>query len=104
MRDKISCIGLTRAAKAEQKSLVPARQAQRTNQERTPFICNHSPQFQQSAGATPFYCSLSGTLLALRHSVFQVEPLPITQELAGGMYSNNRKVWFSLLILFREVP
>jgi len=29
----------TRAAKAEQKSLVPARQSQRTNQERTPFIC-----------------------------------------------------------------
>jgi hypothetical protein len=31
--------GRTRAAKANQKSLVPARQAQRTNQERTPFIC-----------------------------------------------------------------
>ncbi len=30
--------GPTRAAKAEQKSLVPSRQAQRTNQERTPFI------------------------------------------------------------------
>jgi hypothetical protein len=29
----------TRAAKAEQKSLELARQAQRTNQSRTPFIC-----------------------------------------------------------------
>jgi hypothetical protein len=28
-----------RAAKAEQKSLVPARQAQRINRERTSFIC-----------------------------------------------------------------
>jgi hypothetical protein len=27
------CIGATRAAKAKQKSLVPARQAKRTNQE-----------------------------------------------------------------------
>ncbi len=38
-RKKISCTGLTRAAKAEQKSLVPALQAQRTNQERISFIC-----------------------------------------------------------------
>ncbi len=30
---------LIRAAKAEKKSLVPGRQAQRTNQGRTPFIC-----------------------------------------------------------------
>ncbi len=29
----------TIAAKAEQKSLVPARQAQQTKQGRTPFIC-----------------------------------------------------------------
>jgi hypothetical protein len=33
------CTGPTRAAKAEQKSLVQARQAQRTNQGRVPFIC-----------------------------------------------------------------
>jgi hypothetical protein len=37
--EKISCTGSPRAAKAEQKSLVPARQAQRTNQGRTPFTC-----------------------------------------------------------------
>jgi hypothetical protein len=30
---------VVRAAKTEQKSLVSTRQAQRTNQERTPFIC-----------------------------------------------------------------
>ncbi len=35
---KIFCTGPTRAAKAEQKFLVPALQAWRTNQERTPFI------------------------------------------------------------------
>ncbi len=39
VRKKTFCTGPNRAAKAEQKSLVPARQAQRTNQERTPFIC-----------------------------------------------------------------
>jgi hypothetical protein len=37
--EKIFCTWSTRAAKAEQKSLVPARQAQRTNQGRIPFIC-----------------------------------------------------------------
>jgi hypothetical protein len=36
---KIFCSGPTRAAKTEQKSLVLARQAQETNQERIPFIC-----------------------------------------------------------------
>ncbi len=34
------CTGLTRAAKAGQKSIVPARRAQQTNSERTPFICS----------------------------------------------------------------
>jgi hypothetical protein len=37
VRKKIFCTGPTRAAKAEQKSLVPERQAQRTNPSRTPF-------------------------------------------------------------------
>jgi hypothetical protein len=37
--EKIFCTGPARAVKAEQKSLVPARQAQRSNQGRTPFIC-----------------------------------------------------------------
>jgi hypothetical protein len=37
--EKNICTGLTRAAKAEQKSLVPERQAQLTNEGRTPFIC-----------------------------------------------------------------
>ncbi len=36
---KIFCTGLTRAAKAGYKSLVPARRALRTNQGRAPFIC-----------------------------------------------------------------
>jgi hypothetical protein len=41
VRKKIFCTGPTRAARAEQKSLVPARHAQRTNQGRTPLICTH---------------------------------------------------------------
>ncbi len=39
VREKIFCTGPTRAAKAEQKSLVPALKAQQTNQEKTPLIC-----------------------------------------------------------------
>ncbi len=41
VRKKIFCIGPTRAATAGQKSLVPARQAQQTNQGRTHFIFIH---------------------------------------------------------------
>jgi hypothetical protein len=46
-----------RPAKAEQKSLLPAGDAQRTNQGRTPSFNLYSlsplsPKFQQSAGAT----------------------------------------------------
>jgi hypothetical protein len=37
--EKILFTGPTKAAKAEQKFLVPAGQAQRANQEWTPFIC-----------------------------------------------------------------
>jgi hypothetical protein len=36
---KYFVFALIRAAGAEKKFRVPARQAQRTNQERTPFIC-----------------------------------------------------------------
>jgi hypothetical protein len=39
VRTKIFCTGPTRAAKAEQKSLVLARQAQRTNYESISFSC-----------------------------------------------------------------
>ncbi len=35
----IFCSGLTNAAKAGQNSFVPARQAQRTSQRKTPFMC-----------------------------------------------------------------
>ncbi len=37
--EKIFCTGPTTAANSEQNPLVLALQAQRTNQERTPFIC-----------------------------------------------------------------
>ncbi len=70
MRKKnIFCTGPTRAAKAEQKSLVRELQAQRTNQGGTPFhlysLSPHSPQFQQSAGAT--LSSLFGLIFLLFH-------------------------------------
>jgi hypothetical protein len=42
VRKKIFCIRLTGAAKAEQKSLVPARQAQLTHQGRTPSFVLYS--------------------------------------------------------------
>jgi hypothetical protein len=68
-RKNIFCTEPTRAAKAGQKSLVPASPA---NQPRkSPFhmysLSLHLLQFQQSAGATPLY-SLSG------HAVSFVSP------------------------------
>jgi hypothetical protein len=57
--EKIFCTGQTRAAKAEQKSLVPAREAQQTKPRKDSFhlysLSPHSPQFQQSAVATPLF-------------------------------------------------
>ncbi len=59
---EIFCTGPTRAAKAEQKILVPARQTQGINQHRTPFIFPLwvPMQFQQSASAEPPLSSLFG--------------------------------------------
>jgi hypothetical protein len=66
VRKQIFCTGPTRAAKAEQKSLVPARQAQQTNEGRSLFICTlWAPthlSFNKSAGVSPLY-SLSGKYL-----------------------------------------
>ncbi len=59
MRGKIFCTGPTRAAKAGEKSFVPAQRAEQINQGRTTFICLHLSQFQQLAGAIPLYSSLS---------------------------------------------
>jgi hypothetical protein len=54
--EKIFCTGPTCAAKAEQKSLLPARKA---NQKKDPFhlysLSPHSPKFQESAGAITLY-------------------------------------------------
>jgi hypothetical protein len=41
--EKIFCTWLKRASTAEQKSLVPARKAQRTNQKWTSFISQQGP-------------------------------------------------------------
>jgi hypothetical protein len=60
VRGKIFCTGPTGAAKAGEKSFVPAQRAEQTNQRRSTFICLHLPQFQQSAGAIPLYSRLSG--------------------------------------------
>ncbi len=58
-RNSVRCTGPTRASKAKQKSCVPARQAQRTKPKKDSFhlysLSPHSPQFQQSAGATTLY-------------------------------------------------
>ncbi len=63
--EEIFCIEPTRAAETEQKSIVPTRQAPRTNQGRTLFhlysLSPHLPQFQQSAESThSAISSLSG--------------------------------------------
>jgi hypothetical protein len=64
---------IRRAAKAEHKSLVPARQAQRTNQGMSPFVWTLwvSIHFKQSEGATPLW-SLWSQL-----SGFSLPPLSI---------------------------
>ncbi len=66
VRKIIFCTGLTSAAKAGKKSIVPARRVQRTSQERSPYqlstLSPHSPQFQQSEGATPSLVSLNTTV------------------------------------------
>ncbi len=46
VRKKIFCSGLTTAAKAGSKSLVPARRAQWANQWKAPFICTVHGEFQ----------------------------------------------------------
>ncbi len=59
----IFCTGPTRAAKAEQKSLVPTGPAERINQERAPFICTLSVPFSLSFNSQqgPPLSSLSGS-------------------------------------------
>jgi hypothetical protein len=59
LRGKNICTGLTRATKADQKSLVPARQAQRTNHGGTPFICTLWVPIHLSRQGPPL-SSLSG--------------------------------------------
>jgi hypothetical protein len=62
-RKKIFVLGRPGAAQAEQKSLVPARQAQGTNQGRNPFICRESPFTSVSTVSKghPFIVSLADT-------------------------------------------
>jgi hypothetical protein len=60
VRKKIICTASTIAAKAGQQFLVGTGKTSPTNQPRKdPFhlysLSPHSPQFQQSAGATPLY-------------------------------------------------
>ncbi len=61
VRKIIFCIGPTRAAKAEQKSIILKRRAQRTDQGRIPSICTLrvpmclSFNSQQRGGDTPFW-------------------------------------------------
>ncbi len=82
VRKKIFCTGLTWAAQAERKSLVPARQAQRTNQERTLsfFICPLRFTFtsvSQLAGSTPLLVSLRVTVLG-PHVTLLWEKIPVS--------------------------
>ncbi len=66
---KIFCTGPARAAKTEQKSLVPAQEAQRTNHEEDSFhLYSVSPH---SAGAT--LSSLSGYLYHLYTNLYVVK-------------------------------
>jgi hypothetical protein len=61
VRQQIFCSGLTRAAKAGQKSLVATQWAQRTNQGRTPWVLLESPFASVStvSGGHPSLVSLA---------------------------------------------
>jgi hypothetical protein len=90
--EKIFCTGPPRAAKAEQKSLVPARQGQRTNQGKTPFYCIlRVPihlRFNSQQG--PLLSIVSG--LSFRRnwappekiSLFFMSPHPLPRKRMGG--------------------
>jgi hypothetical protein len=106
---KIFCTGLTEAAKAEQKSLVPARQVQRTNQGRSPpSICTLwvpvRLSFNSQAGATPLY-SLSDVNIANNVSNFSSRQIIKRLVFVSIKYPHkNRLDHICLLIpIFAEV-
>jgi hypothetical protein len=60
VRKIIFCTGLTRAAKAGKKSIVPARRVQQTNQGRTPINCQVPIHLSFNSQQGPPLSSLSG--------------------------------------------
>ncbi len=92
------CSGLTKAAKAGQKSLVPAQRAQRAKQGRTPFICTTwvpiSLSFNSQQGPALSSLSVSNPAKSyttpcklLASVVFQLLIVPIPAP--GGGCDNN---------------
>jgi hypothetical protein len=82
VRKNYFCVGPIRAVKPEKKFLISAIQAQRNQPRKDTFhlytLSPHSPQFQQSAGATPL-SGLSGPAEQTHCMCLNpaVEPTPI---------------------------
>jgi hypothetical protein len=113
-RKKIFCTGPIRPAKAEQKSLAPARQAQRTNQERTPFICPlWVPiylSFNSQQGLHPYLVSLGVTWWKICNKgkervswyrICNMEKYGVYVTLRGSCFTNS---FIVLLIQLRKFP
>ncbi len=85
--EKIFCTGPTRAAKAGQQSLVPARGTQQPTK-KGPFhlysLSPHLPQFQDSAEATPLwsFCYLPPSLISFSSP-------PVTQTHTPRLVSSS---------------
>jgi hypothetical protein len=76
----------TRAAKAEQKPLVLAKQAQQTNQGRTPFICTLRVPIHLS-----FNCQQGPPLFSLSDEDTSIQRLHFLCENNRGFLSQDNK-------------
>jgi hypothetical protein len=74
-KEKIFCTGPTRAAKAEQKSFVLARQAQQTNQGWIPFICTLGVPIHLSFDSARGHPSLNSLSMGLLQYSLYLSPL-----------------------------
>jgi len=101
VRKIIFCIGLTRAAKTGQKSIVPARRVQRANQGRIHFCCTLWVPIHLSFNSQqgPPVSSLSGSAAI----VYTLRPLSLINARLFSIWWEKRKSCGTLPILHRKL-